>query len=354
MKNKLISILNIVVLIVLSSCSVSSDPTMEKKFIGKWVAEITESDDSEGEYIQTRVTIVCTYKRDNTFEQEFNCEILEPVYAYALSGKMSGTWKASKEELYEKIDLKSIKLIPNDELDLDEMISEMKKELEEDDGPDQILNISKSSFTLYNEKEHQRIRFYRVEEEKYNEEYVDEVAEPIEDPYLNEHSNDSDVASNHIELPSWIPNDAIEALGMGNNYTMRSSEVIENTFLKSSDVNLLEANSFEGYINEYTVKVTMKIDRDGNVSGRYAYESTLNRYGDNPKSWFPIKGVIVFDSNSSPYLFFQDRNPADDKIFEYALLKYNGGDSWSGNMINVKYLTAPESHHLHNIRFGLQ
>ena len=48
MKNNLTTIISVLVLLVLSSCSVSSDPDMEKKFIGKWVAEITESDDSEG------------------------------------------------------------------------------------------------------------------------------------------------------------------------------------------------------------------------------------------------------------------------------------------------------------------
>lgn len=48
-----------------------------------------------------------------------------------------------------------------------------------------------------------------------------------------------------------------------------------------------------GRADKYPIRMKMVIDYDNNlVSGRYAYENTLKKYGDQPQSWFTFKGTV--------------------------------------------------------------
>lgn len=51
--------------------------------------------------------------------------------------------------------------------------------------------------------------------------------------------------------------------------------------------------SGSGQVDKYPIRMELVVDYDNNlVSGRYAYESTLRKYGDTAQAWFPFKGAI--------------------------------------------------------------
>ena len=104
---------------------------------------------------------------------------------------------------------------------------------------------------------------------------------------------------------------------------------------------------YHGRINEYDIVVEMTLNYSFEVSGRYAYESTLRNYGDSESSWFKFKGHVLLDEdNYAPYLVLETRNPQTNEIFEYMLLHYTYIEEspffiWSGRMFNKRYLNEP-------------
>lgn len=43
-------------------------------------------------------------------------------------------------------------------------------------------------------------------------------------------------------------------------------------------------------ISGYPIRLILNIESDGTVTGKYAYESTLKKYGDEPSNWFTLRG----------------------------------------------------------------
>lgn len=64
------------------------------------------------------------------------------------------------------------------------------------------------------------------------------------------------------------------------------------------------AEKFTGKVGgKYPVVVYIDINRNGDyVSGRYAYRSTLKKYGDKPSSWLYISGYATgFSAKGATY-----------------------------------------------------
>lgn len=63
-------------------------------------------------------------------------------------------------------------------------------------------------------------------------------------------------------------------------------------------------------ISGYPIEVRLDIDPDGVVTGKYAYQSTLGKYGDVPSSWFTLRGTdmggdLVLDGSNPDYGVFE-------------------------------------------------
>ncbi len=83
----------------------------------------------------------------------------------------------------------------------------------------------------------------------------------------------------------------------------------------------------------YPIVIKLNVSPDGSVSGKYAYESTLRKYGDKPKSWFTISGTVGDDGVIS-----MDITHPDYGLFEFWVAKIYGSGSnatITGTMTNV-------------------
>ena len=170
------------------------------------------------------------------------------------------------------------------------------------------------------------------EEEVAVEEVVDEAPLEDYDSYSNTEGN---------SLPDWVSNSIINAFGM-RGFSMREDK---RSYFRYTQIGGDEMGRYEGTVGGYPIIWEMKINYDGIVSGKYAFKSTLNKYGDKPKNWFKLKGNLIFDSDGIPYIIVRDFNPKDDTVFEYFLLENNGyDDSWSGRMMNKIHLDNPNGH----------
>ena len=337
----------ILALIGLSSCSISSDSATEKKLVGIWVCHYSSEMEEDGVTMKLSLSAQLTLKKDNSFTQEVSIQVVEPVVMDLATVEYSGKWKASKYEYEEDADEKSLRIIPGKDVDASDR-DELKKELETeilkgDCDPYQLLQIKDDSFTIYDEQELIKLRYDRIyygEDDLDAEESDDSVSvvEVIEDEEVAE---DDEEHKNNI--PDWIPDNVLEVFGYGNG--------MSRGFPPSTDLTAGQTYSYDGYIKEYPISVSITVDEEGNVEGKYAFRSTLNKYGDGPSSWFKFMGVMLCDRENNPYILFEDKNPADGKVFEYALVKYSGSDSWAGKMINANYLSEPSEHTLFDIRF---
>lgn len=82
------------------------------------------------------------------------------------------------------------------------------------------------------------------------------------------------------------------------------------------------------------------VNPDGSVTGKYAYDSTLRKYGDAKSSWFRIEGEM-FDSKSDyQKIVFRSYAPDTGNVFEYWDLCYDGTEMY-GSMFNVRYIDSP-------------
>lgn len=106
----------------------------------------------------------------------------------------------------------------------------------------------------------------------------------------------------------------------------------------SGSVAFAGSHSLSGLVdNEYPIRAHIVISPQGRVTGRYAYETTLRKYGDKSSSWIKIKGVL----NGSEISLSQDcpgvNEPWPDIEGRFS---YNGGDlSFKGEWYHDKHHT---------------
>lgn len=151
-------------------------------------------------------------------------------------------------------------------------------------------------------------------------------------------------------LPDWVSISVINIFGKPD-LAIYPYKWMRGLFRSLSE-GLEKTGHFEGYINESPITMEMKIDMDGTVSGRYAYDITLKKYGNKPDSWFPLRGNVLLDNSYRAYVLLESKNPDTKQVFEYILLEYSPYDSWKGHMFNQKYLEDPEKHHLYEFNIS--
>lgn len=66
----------------------------------------------------------------------------------------------------------------------------------------------------------------------------------------------------------------------------------------------------------YPIRIMVALHPNGTAVGRYAYESTLRRAGDNPSSWFKLNGSWNGMSDGARTINLTSINPADNQPFE--------------------------------------
>lgn len=169
------------------------------------------------------------------------------------------------------------------------------------------------------------------------------AADPIADSVAAyEESYDEEYAASG-NLPASLPSNFTGAFNVGGLYATDLS-----AFESSNDHDLRQLSSADGYINDLPVTFRLHVSDDGTVTGKYAYRSTLNKYGDHPSSWFKVKGSLLDSTEGDGYIGFVSYNPDGGKMFEYWLLRVTHDGAFLGNMMNVRYLDSPTPH-LYNV-----
>lgn len=178
-------------------------------------------------------------------------------------------------------------------------------------------------------------------------EYYEDYDEDDEDIYGSEDediygSEDEDIdasdaiadAGTGADIPSWVP-DYISRKLIADDFT---------TVAIDDDKGI--SGTYKGTINEYPITFKIDYHSDGTVTGKYAYDSTLRRYGDVSSSWFKFDGV-AFNAygQSRQRIVLRSYAPDTGKLFEYWDLIGNGPDDnmIDGSMFNAKYLDNPSS-----------
>ena len=164
MKNKLITIISVLVLIVLSSCSIFSDPETEKKFVGTW--ESSWKDREDGVTMEFRETVI--YKDDNTFKSKLNLTMTSPMYMPIVTVTYNGEWNATSSKLIGEIDKSSVEFKFSSSAKEMGISGEMKSEflsgLKESDYIDggKILEITEDLFKLEDEEDGAIYKYTRL------------------------------------------------------------------------------------------------------------------------------------------------------------------------------------------------
>lgn len=357
MKSAVFKIFFIVSLFLsLSSCGLTSDSDTEKRIIGTWVTTYEDTEDG----ITSGVSAIETYNGDGTYEVIMNFQITKPERMNIGEMRYKGTWSASKTRLMCEIEKDSIWFNLSDALDSSdrsEFKAEMLSSFKESDYVEggEIIRLTDNEFILKDEQDGSILEYHRKGNNPSSglaaasKDHANESSNLMTQATAQKNNDDGRRAAaarneyNTGKLPSWLASNILPTFGI-RGLSMKSSEYLRD-YLRSSMSNLYETNTYSGYFDEYPITMQLKIDSDGKVTGKYAYLSTLERYGDTKSSWFPLKGVVLFDEASIPYLLLESRNPSDNKVFEYALLEYSPTDKWNGRLFNVSHLTEP------NMRF---
>lgn len=150
-----------------------------------------------------------------------------------------------------------------------------------------------------------------------------------------EKSSESTDDYGRSSLPDWIPD------------YYRNDFVEENYYVdtKPNDYFLSWSGKFSGKINTYSIVMHLVVQPNGVITGKYAYESTLRKYGDVDSSWFRLDGVILCSESGDidiPVFFLRSYEPQKGMLFEFfSLYMAEDAPELSGSMMNVKYLTNP-------------
>lgn len=169
---------------------------------------------------------------------------------------------------------------------------------------------------IINDEDHVDEYDYGAEEE--------DVPSELKDEYSEADSYEASEAS----IPDWIPD------------YIRESLIADKCVLACSDIDTGISGNYEGSINKYPITMQLSIHADGTVTGKYAYDSTLRKYGDNKSSWFRIEGDIFDSERDCQIIVFRSYAPDTGNVFEYWNLRYDGVEMY-GSMFNVKHIDHP-------------
>lgn len=173
----------------------------------------------------------------------------------------------------------------------------------------------------------------RLEQIMIDEDYEDKdiYDRENEDIASNLKGKDADVDSPILEefhIPDWIPANIGKDLMA---YCYAPTRLNDNNSI---------SGNYKGFINEYPITMKLSIHADGSVTGKYAYDSTLRKYGDINSSWFRINGVVLeSELMGLRRIVFRSYAPGSGNVFEYWDL--NVGTEMEGYMFNVKYIENP-------------
>ena len=149
------------------------------------------------------------------------------------------------------------------------------------------------------------------------------------------------VAAPNVRI-EWLPGGFTEVFG-------QSSLVAADQTAISKIRDLCDGRTItlSGTFSDYPIVMELNILSDGKVGGRYAYRSTLEKYGRGKSSWFKFAGQLLSDKWSNDlYMGIVTTNPENGNTFEYALFECSGGYTLnlSGRLCNIKYLADPDGH----------
>lgn len=79
------------------------------------------------------------------------------------------------------------------------------------------------------------------------------------------------------------------------------------------EIDLVKHYAIKTVISGYPITVNLDITPEGIVTGKYAYDSTLKKYGDKPSSWFALNGnlydeMILMEASHPDYGIFEQWN----------------------------------------------
>lgn len=127
-----------------------------------------------------------------------------------------------------------------------------------------------------------------------------------------------------------VPENTVQKTGTTSETT--SANVAEEP--EPEEIDPVKHYSINTIMSGYLIIVKLDITPDGEVTGKYAYISTLKKYGDRPSSWFTLKGV------ASGNELVMDVSHPDHGNFERMEVTLTGeGDKASLNGVNTNYST---------------
>lgn len=161
----------------------------------------------------------------------------------------------------------------------------------------------------------------------------DEVTEIEEESdEIDSSSNGNNVSNNatDIIIPEWVPE------------PIRSDLAASNYSLIKTAGRFELSHNYEGFVNEYPIVMKLDLGNDGIISGKYAFKSILQKYGDRNSSWFIINGAVFLNDSDSPRFILRSLHPDTSESFEFFDMM-PGMSGLEGSMVNVIHLDDMES-----------
>lgn len=104
-----------------------------------------------------------------------------------------------------------------------------------------------------------------------------------------------------------------------------------------SDIQLQQLNrKFSGTFDGYPITAWIKVDRMGNVSGRYCYDRMIEKHGDSPKMYFRLEGTYEDLDGEGEHFHLRSYEHGSADVFENIELSCEGEDSYYGEVVNAK------------------
>lgn len=105
-----------------------------------------------------------------------------------------------------------------------------------------------------------------------------------------------------------------------------SSADTQSRQLNGSSTAVTRNYSFSGSIDGYPVKMWITCYSDGSVKGKYCYNSTIEKYGNSPSSYFYLTGKVT---DNSSCLQLISREYKKEQPFERIEIRVDDGDVYS-------------------------
>lgn len=97
-----------------------------------------------------------------------------------------------------------------------------------------------------------------------------------------------------------------------------------------------ENATYYGTIDDSNICLILTIEWDGTVTGKYAYDSVIEKYGNEESSWFSLEGNVLTNSDEDDYKnYILLKSYNENELVEYILLEYAPWDRWKGIVMDV-------------------